>query len=112
LRAPYYIYKKHTKNCNFLSSAVAKILLIIVYIIMIIIALTPIFILGVIYSFDSIKYIILSSFIYSFYAVSALLAIVHNEEDIISAKILGNICLIILIIQIPSFIYYIKKLRN
>ena len=109
LRAPYYIYKKHTKNCNFLSSAVAKILLIIVYIIMIIIALTPIFILGVIYSFDSIKYIILSSFIYSFYAVSALLAIVHNEEDIISAKILGNICLIILIIQIPSFIYYIKK---
>lgn len=116
LRAPYYFYKEKTKNYNFLSSAFAKILLIFVYFIMLIIALIPIFILGVKYSFDSIKYIILSSFIYSFYAVSVLLAIVHDEEDVIDvidvifAKIFGNICLIIVIIQIPSFIYYIKKI--
>ena len=114
LRAPYYFYKEKTKNCNFLLSAFAKILLIIVYFIMLIIALIPIFILGGICSFDSIIYTILSSLIYSFYAVSVFVAIVHDEEDVIFIKIFGNICLIIVMIQIPSSIYYyyIKKTEN
>ena len=107
-------YKEKTKNCNFLLSAFAKILLIIVYFIMLIIALIPIFILGGICSFDSIIYTILSSLIYSFYAVSVFVAIVHDEEDVIFIKIFGNICLIIVMIQIPSSIYYyyIKKTEN
>ena len=109
LRVPYYFYKKITKNRSFILSAIAKLLLFFVYFMMLIISLIPIFILGVIVSFDSTIYIFLSSFIFSFYAVAVTLAIVHDEEDVIFPKIFGSIFIIAWIVQFPGCIYYIKK---
>lgn len=100
----FCIPKKICKS-NILSKKIEIITLIVWGIISFIISG---FILGNLFGFNSILYIVLYSLITSFYAVYIFMRVVGNNEDILFAKALGSMLIIMAITLSPGFIHYIK----
>lgn len=100
----FYIPKKICKS-DILSKKIEIITLIVWGIISFIIQGL---ILGHLFGFNSILYIVLYSLITSFYAVYIFMRVVGNSEDILFAKALGSMLIIMAITLTPGFIHYIK----